>query len=71
VAKTGIQERFEKITEIPLETRSLEMKPGTHRIRTSPSVRWRGGKIIYIIMNERAKSNKDKGQEPNHNRRIL
>jgi hypothetical protein len=59
------------IKEIPINTRSLEMKPGTHRIRSLSSVRWLGGKIIYIIMNKRTKSYKDKGQEPNHNRRIL
>ena len=35
------------------------------------SVRFLGGKITYIIINERAKSNKDKGQEPNYKRRLL
>ena len=60
-----------KFKEIPIKTRRLEMKHGTHRIRSLSSARRLGGKIIYVIMNERAKSNKDKGQEPNHNRRIM
>jgi len=69
MAKTGIQQHVEKIQEILIKKkRSLEMKPGTHRIRSLSSVRWRGRKVIYKIMNEMAKNKKDKGQEPNHDR---
>jgi len=46
MAKARIPQHVEKIQEIQIKTRSLEMKLGTQRIRSLSSVRWRGGKAI-------------------------